>query len=167
MLRIKSWNELKNGFSGEFTRSGTVHPGKGKDVFTRKITIYNDIPSDGVNPRRFHRAVVEKCFVYNDLAEQSDGTVQRVVNAQNVITKDTARYLTPLEYVHLSESEREGHYTAQVDDFVVLAEVDDVVTSGKEFQLLQQKYKDNGFSVTSVNASVYGFAVDNIHIMHA
>ena len=46
---------------------------------------YNDVPSDGVNPRRFDKFVIDKCLVYNQVAEGADGTIQKVVNVQNVI----------------------------------------------------------------------------------
>jgi hypothetical protein len=48
-----------------------------------------------------------------------------------------------------------------------LAEVDDVVTTSREFQELQSKYKNNGFSVTAVNEYIHGMAVDNVQIIHA
>ena len=137
------------------------------DVFDKKITIYNDIASDGVNARRFDRFVVEKCMIYNQATESSDGTIQKVINSQNVITKDVARYKSPLEYARLPADEKEKFFTVQVDDFVVLGEVDDVVTTSREFQNLRDKYAKNGFSVTAVNASVYGLKVDNIQIIHA
>lgn len=138
-----------------------------KDKFTDKVTIYNDIASDGVNPRRFDRFVIDKCLVYDNLAESADGTIQRIVNAHNVITKDVEHYKTPLEYAQLPVDVKEGFYTVQVDDFVVLAEVDDVVTTSREFQELQEKYKNNGFSVTAVSAYLKGTNTNNIHIMHA
>lgn len=137
------------------------------DKFVNKVTIYNDIPSDEVNLRRFDRFVIDKCLVYNQLTESADGTVQRVVNAQNVVTKDVEHYKTPLEYSQLAEDERENYYTVQVDDFIVYGEVDDVVTTSKEWQALQQKYANNGFSVTAVNASIFGMNVDNVQITHA
>lgn len=137
------------------------------DVFDKKVTIYNDIPSDGVNPRRFDRFVIDRCMIYNQATEAADGTIQRVINAQNVITKDVEHYKTPSEYAKLPVDEKERYYTVQVDDFVVLDEVDDVVTSGSEFQELQEKYASNGFLVTAVNASIYGMSVDNIKITHA
>ena len=137
------------------------------NVFDKKITIYNDIASDGVNARRFDRFVVEKCMIYNQATESSDGTIQKVINSQNVITKDVERYKSPLEYVRLPADEKEKFFTVQVDDFVVLGEVDDVVTTSREFQNLRDKYAKNGFSVTAVNASVYGLKVDNIQIIHA
>ena len=137
------------------------------DVFDKKITIYNDIASDGVNARRFDRFVVEKCMIYNQATESSDGTIQKVINSQNVITKDVERYKSPLEYARLPADEKEKFFTVQVDDFVVLGEVDDVVTTSREFQNLRDKYAKNGFSVTAVNASVYGLKVDNIQIIHA
>lgn len=138
-----------------------------KDKFTKKVTIYNDIPSDGVNLRRFDRFVIDKCLIYNQLSEGSDGTIQKIINSQNVITKDTEHYKSPIEYKALAEDERDVFYTVQVDDFVVLDEVDDVVTTGKEFQNLQSKYKGNGFLVTSVNANIFGIGVDNVQITHA
>lgn len=137
------------------------------DKFVNKVTIYNDIPYDGVNLRRFDRFVIDKCFIYNQMAESADGTVQKIVNAQNVITKDVEHYKTPLEYSQLAEDERENYYTVQVDDFVVYGEVDDVVTTSKEWQSLQQKYANNGFSVTAANASIFGMNVDNVQITHA
>ena len=137
------------------------------DLFTKKVTIYNDIPADGVNNRTFNRFVIEKCAVYNQATEGADGTIQKVVNAQNVITKDVSRYKPPLEYAKLPADEKELYYTVQVDDFVVLDEVDDVVTTGREFQQLQDKYSGAGFSVTAVNASINGLAVDNVQITHA
>ncbi len=137
------------------------------DKFTDKVTIYNDISSDGVNPRRFDRFVIDKCLVYEQLTESADGTIQRIVNAQNVITKDTEHYKSPLEYARLPADLKAQYYTVQVDDFVVLAEVDDVVSTSREFQELQEKYKDNGFSVTAVSAYLKGTNTNNIHIMHA
>lgn len=137
------------------------------DLFTKKVTIYNDIQSDGVNARRFDRFVIDRCVIYNQATETSDGTIQKVVNAQNVITKYVSRYKSPIEYAKLPSDKKDDFYTVQVDDFVVLAEVDDVVTTAREFQDLQKKYANNGFSVTAVNASIYGMPVDNIQITHA
>lgn len=138
-----------------------------KDVYGEKITIYNDIPSDGVNPRRFDRFVVGKCLVYNQLTESADGTINKIINAQNVITRDVAHYKSPGEYKQLAQDEREQFYTVSPNDFVVLAEVDDVVTDWLEFEALQKKYKANGFFVTAVNANIFGLNIDNVHIMHA
>ncbi len=135
--------------------------------FTDKVTIYNDIASDDVNPRRFDRFVIDKCLVYEKLTESADGTIQRIVNVQNVITKDTEHYKSPLEYARLPVDLKEQYYTVQVDDFIVLAEVDDVVATSREFQDLQEKYKDNGFSVTAVSTYLKGTSTNNIHIMHA
>lgn len=137
------------------------------EKFDSKVTIYNDIPSDGVNLRRFDRFVIDKCLVYNQLSESADGTIQKIVNAQNVVTKDIEHYKPPVEYMQLPSDKKDNCYTVQIDDFVVIGEVDDTVTTSKEFQNLQQKYKDNGFSVTAVNATIKGMTVDNVHIMHA
>lgn len=142
-------------------------PARPKNKFTNKVTIYNDIPSDGVNLRRFDRFVIDKCLIYNQISEGADGTVQKILNSQNVVTKDIEHYKTPIEYKQLAEDEKDNFYTVQIDDFVVLIEVDDIVTTSREFQELQQKYKDNGFLVTAVNASIFGLNVDNVQITHA
>lgn len=135
--------------------------------FTKKVTIYNDIPSDSVNLRQFDRFVIDKCLIYNQVTEGADGTIQKIINTQNVITKDVEHYKDPVVYKQLPSDEKDNYYTVQIDDFVVFGEVDDVVTTSKEFQALQQKYKDNGFSVTAVNASIHGMNVDNVQITHA
>lgn len=137
------------------------------DFFDKKVTIYNDIPADSVNPRRFDRFVIDKCNIQKGILQNADGTIEKVVNAQTITTKDVKHYKTPLEYASLPVDEKDKFYTANVNDFVVLAEVDDVVTTSREFQDLQSKYKNNGFSVTAVNEYIHGMAVDNVQIIHA
>lgn len=137
------------------------------DFFDKKVTIYNDIPADSVNARRFDRFVIDKCNIQKGILQNADGTIEKVVNAQTITTKDVKHYKTPLEYASLPVDEKDKFYTADVNDFVVLAEVDDVVTTSREFQELQKKYKENGFSVTAVNAYIHGMAVDNVQIIHA
>ena len=135
-----------------------------KDRYVEKVTIYNDVASDGVNPRRFDRFVISKCLIYNDLGESADGTIGQPIEVQNVITRDVEHYKTPLEYAQLPADLKENYYTVKPNDFVVLAEVDDIVTTSREFQDLQSKYKDNGFSVTAVSAYLNGTNTNNIHI---
>lgn len=133
------------------------------DLFTAKVTIYNDISVDKV--RRFERFVIDKCQITGQLVENNNSTIRKVVNVDTVITKDIKHYKSPVEYVKLAETERGKHYTAQTGDFVVLGEVDDVVSNANEFAQLQTKYKDNGIKITSVSANVHGMAVDNITMM--
>ena len=137
------------------------------DFFSGKVTIYNDIPADSVNARRFDRFVIDKCNIQKGVLQNADGTIEKVVNAQTITTKDIEHYKTPLEYARLPVDEKDNYFTANVNDFVVLAEVDDVVTTSREFQELQSKYKNNGFSDTAVNEYIHGMAVDNVQIIHA
>lgn len=137
------------------------------DLFKKKITIYNDIPSDGVNPRRFDRFVVNFCNVQKGIMQNADGTIEKVPNAIMIETKDVEHYKSPLEYSLLPADEKDKYFTANVNDFFILAEVDDIVTTSREFQELQTKYKGNGFSVTSVNEYLNGMDVDNVQINHA
>ena len=138
------------------------------DKFTQKCTIYNDIPADGVNDRSFNRFVIEKCLVYGGTAERSvNGTIQNIVNAQTVITKDIERYKTPLDYAHLPVDEKTKYYTANANDFIVFAEVDDIVTTSLEFRDLQDKYKNNGMSITAANPYIFGLATDNVTMTNA
>lgn len=136
-------------------------------LFHDKVTIYNDIPSDGVNQRRFDRFVLTDCNISKGVLQNSDGTIEKVVNALTVITKNVSQYKSPIEYARLPADEKDKYFTAQINDFVVLAEVDDIVTTSREFQELQTKYKNNGFSVTAVNEYIYGLSVDNVQIIHA
>ena len=137
------------------------------DFFKQKVTIYNDIASDGVNPRRFDRFVIDLCNIQKGIMQSADGTIEKVVNAQTITTRDIEHYKTPLEYALLPADMKDKYFTANVNDFVVLAEVDDVVTTSREFQDLQSKYKNNGFSVTAVNEYIHGMSVDNVQIIHA
>jgi hypothetical protein len=138
------------------------------DLFSSKVTIYNDIPSDGVNARRFDRFVIDLCNIQKGVLQNADGTIEKVVNAITITTKDTERYKPSLEYKYLPVDEKEKYYTVQVNDVVIFGEVEDVATTRRELDtLLEEKYKNNGFLVTSVNEYIHGMAVDNVQIIHA
>ena len=138
------------------------------DLFSQKVTIYNDIPSDGVNARRFDRFVIDLCNIQKGILQNADGTIEKVVNAITITTKDTEHYKSSLEYRYLPIDEKEKYYTVQVNDVVIFGEVDDVATTRRELDnLLETKYKNNGFLVTAVNEYIHGMAVDNVQIIHA
>ena len=99
-----------------------------------------------------------------NVSEITNKTIEKVVNAQTIITKDIEHYKTPTEYALLPVDEKDKYFTANVNDFVVLAEVDDVVTTSREFAELQTKYADNGIVVRSVSPNIHGMSVDNITI---
>ena len=134
------------------------------DLWNKKVTIYNDIPKTAVEDRHFDRFVIDKCNIQGGIVSKADGTVENIVNAVTVISKDIERYKSPLEYAKLPVDIRETFYTVQVGDFVVLSEVDDIVTTSREFAELQEKYKDNGIVVRSVSANIHGMSVDNVTI---
>jgi hypothetical protein len=134
------------------------------DLWTQKVTIYNDVPADAVNPRRFDRFVVDRCNIQGGIVSRADGTIENIVNAVTVITKDVEHYKQPLDYAKLPVDMKEDFFTVQVGDFIVLAEVDDVVTTSREFAELQTKYANNGIVVRSVSANIHGMGVDNITV---
>ena len=134
------------------------------NLWKQKVTIYNDIPANAVEDRHFDKFVVEMCNIQGGIVSKADGTVENIVNAVTVISKDVDRYKPPLEYAKLPVDIREGFYTVQVGDFVVLAEVDDVVTTSREYGDLQKKYADNGIVVRSVSANIHRMSVDNVTI---
>lgn len=138
------------------------------DLFTKKATVYIDIPATAAQPRTFDRRVVDKCAIQGAFVNKSNGaTVQNIVNAQTLITKDTERYKEPLEYMQTPADERVPYYTVKVGDYIVFDEVDDEVTNAQEFARLKAKYKEQGITVTSVSASLNGMAVDNICVTNA
>lgn len=134
------------------------------DLWKEKVTIYNDIPKNAVEDRHFDRFVIEKCNIQGGIVSKTDGTVENIVNAVTVITKDTSKYQKPIEYSKLPVDIRKNFYTVQVGDFIVLSEVEDIVTTSREFAELQEKYKDNGIVVRSVSANIHGMSVDNVTI---
>lgn len=134
------------------------------DLWKHKVTIYNDIPKTAVEDRHFDRFVIDLCNIQGGIVSKADGTIENIVNAVTVISKDVDRYKTPLEYAKLPVDIREDFYTVQVGDFIVLSEVDDIVTMSREFAELQEKYKDNGIVVRSVSANIHGMSVDNVTI---
>ena len=134
------------------------------DLWRHKVTIYNDIQADAVNERRFDRFVIEKCNIQGGIVSKADGTIENIVNAVTVITKDIDHYKSPLEYAQLPVDMKEYFYTVQLGDFIVFADIDDVVTTSREFAELQIKYANNGMVVRSVSPSINGMSVDNVTI---
>ena len=132
------------------------------DLYRGKVTIYNDIPADKVNDRRFDRFVIDKCNIQGGIISKADGTIENIVNAKTVITKDVKRYKSPIEYRQTPIDIAYDFYTVQIGDFVVLSEVDDVVSTSQDMAALQKKYADNGFIVRTVSADINGMAVDNV-----
>ncbi len=138
-----------------------------KNIFSDKVTIFNDIPSNEVEDRHFDRFVIERCSIQGGYVEKSDGTIQNIVNAQTVITKDVERYKPPMDYASLPVDLRSEFFTVQIGDFIVFDEVEDIVETASEFSKLQNKYKENGMKVTNVSANIHGFAVDNVTMTNA
>ena len=134
------------------------------DLWGQKVTIYNDSPKTAVEDRHFDRFVIDKCNIQGGIVSKADGTIENIVNAVTVISKDVDRYKAPLEYAKLPVDIRENFYTVQVGDFIVLSEADDVVTTSREFAELQTKYADNGIVVRSVSPNIHGMSVDNVTI---
>lgn len=148
----------------EQSQRPTFDRGGMADLWKHKVTIYNDIPKTAVEDRHFDRFVIERCNIQGGIVSKADGTIENIVNAVTVISKDVDRYKTPLDYAKLPVDIREEYYTVQVGDFIVLSEVDDIVTTSQELSNLQKKYKDNGIVVRSVSANIHGMSVDNVTI---
>ena len=163
-----TWNDLVDGIEIDIPITEDTTPAFKKsgltNIFKSKVTIYNDIPKNAVEDRHFDRFVIDKCSIQGGIVNEANGTINNIVNATTIITKDVEHYKSPLEYASLPVDLRENYYTVQIGDFVVLEEVDDVVTTASEFSRLQSKYKNNGIKVTSVAPNIFGTAVDNITI---
>jgi hypothetical protein len=132
------------------------------NFYNRKVTIYNDVPATEIEPRKFYRFVIDKCQIQSGVVEKSDGTIVRLADANTVTTRDVEHYKSPTDYYKTADDLKENFYTVQVNDFVVFDEVMDLVSNAEEFRNLISKYKKNGMSITTVNPSVYGMAVDNV-----
>lgn len=148
----------------EQSQRPTFDRGGMANLWKHKVTIYNDIPKTAVEDRHFDRFVIDLCNIQGGIVSKADGTIENIVNAVTVISKDVDRYKTPLEYAKLPVDIRGDFYTVQAGDFIVLAEVEDIVTTSREFAELQEKYKDNGIVVRSVSANIHGMSVDNVTI---
>ncbi len=132
------------------------------DLWKQKVTIYNDIRGDMVNDERFHRFVIDKCHIAKGIVQRTDGTIENLINAKTIETKDVERYKPPFEYRKIPIDLAEDFYTVQIGDFVVEGEVDDIVTTSREFGALQTKYNEIGFVVRTVTENIHGMSVDNI-----
>ena len=91
-------------------------------LFANKVTIYNDIAKTAVEERHFDRFVIDSCNIQGGIVSKADGTVENIVNAVSVITKDVEHYKQPLQYSKLPVDIRENFYTVKVGDFIVLAD---------------------------------------------
>lgn len=155
-------NEIDIPIEGQSSQRPSFDRGGLTDLWAQKVTIYNDIPADAVNNRRFDRYVIDKCNVQGGIVSKADGTVENIVNAVTVITRSIDHYKTPTDYKDTPIDLANDFFTVQIGDFVVLGEVDDIVTTGREFSELQQKYANNGFVIRTVSAYNNGMSTDNV-----
>lgn len=149
------------------TKAYRVGHGKLVNLWGDKVTIYNDISETASEQRHFDRFVIDKCSIQGGRVSKADGTVENIVNAQTVWTKDVTHYKDPREYARLPNNMREDFFTVQVGDFVVLGETDYVVENAADFATLQKIYSDNGFKITSVSPNINGMTVDNVSFTNA
>ena len=166
-----SYSDLYNGIEIDIPITDKTKPAFTKsnmsDKWSEKVTIYNDIPATATENRHFDRFVINQCNIQGGRVSKADGTIENVVNAKTVWTKDVSRYKEPREYMLLPVDMRKQFYTVQIGDFVVFGEVEDVVENSADFATLQKKYANNGFKVTSVSPNIYGMAVDNVSFTNA
>lgn len=132
------------------------------NLFRSSVTIYNDIPAGAIEARHFDRFVIPRCNIQGGYVTKTDGTVQNIVNAKTVITKAVELYKPSMEYAALPVDERENFFTASVGDLIVLAEVDDIITTAQEFSALKQKYRNNSLQIVSASAYIHGMDTDNV-----
>lgn len=171
-MKIKTkpiaWKDLTDGIEIDIPITEETRPCFQKsglnNLFREKVTIYNDIEKNAVEERHFDRFVIENCNIQRGLVSRADGTVENVVNAITVISKDVKRYKNTMEYTALPIDLRESKYTIQIGDFVVLGEVEDIATTSREFAEIQEKYRYNGFVIRSVSTNINGMAVDNVQM---
>ncbi len=146
------------------TQSFSEEKNKLKNLFSGKVTIYNDITFEGKEKRKFCSHVIDDCFVSLEFKEKSDGTAEHCQRTANIFTKDVKHYKTPDEYRRLPEEKRGDFYTVRTGDFIVLDEITDSVKTSKEFYELLEKYREVGFFVTDWDVNVFGFRCDNLRI---
>lgn len=132
------------------------------ELYDSKVTIYNDIPKSDDDERHFDRFVLEHCNIQGGVLAKIDGTIENVVNAISVITRDVKAFKPLAEYMILSEEERKQYFTLNIGDMVVLEAVTDEVKTNADFGALVKKYANNGFVVRSISANIHGLFVDNI-----
>ena len=90
--------------------------------------------------------------------------MEKIVNAQTVTIRDVDGYLPPFEFYALPVDLRPNYYTMNANDLIVFDEVDDVVTTSREWSTLQSKYRKNSISVETVSVNIYGTGADNISV---
>lgn len=137
------------------------------ELYTDKVTIYNDVPATSAEKRHFDRYVLDRCNIQSGRVSRADGTIENIVNAITVWTKNVENYKDPRDYRLIPTDLRDSFWTAQIGDFVVFGEVDDIVETAADFQALQSKYKDNGLKITTTSPNIYGLNVDNVSFSNA
>ncbi len=132
------------------------------DLWTRKVTLYRDVPKQGGTPRHFERRIINKCYIETSQIDSATDTVKKDFSGAMVITKDVNRYKATDEYMAMSQQEQMENFTVSVGDFVVLKEVADSVANATEFADLQTRYRACGVKIMSVKPFIFGMATDNI-----
>lgn len=123
-------------------------------------TIINQIPiSQSVATKAgWKKHKLKNCGRRDGLYDKSSGQMFYKDNTWTAYAGDWQRYKKPLwnedGYYSLKESEQEQYFTANVGDLLIFSDIpDDAPTTLQEFNILRDKYKNNGGIVTA--AEVY------------
>ena len=108
-MKIKTkpiaWKDLTDGIEIDIPIAEETRPCFQKsglnNLFSEKVTIYNDIAKTAVEERHFDRFVIDNCNIQRGLVSRADGTVENVVNAITVISKDVKRYKNQIGRAHV------------------------------------------------------------------
>lgn len=125
------------------------------------FTIISQIPQSATIATKiaWKKYKLKNCGKFNGIYDRSSGTMVYKSNTFTAYINDWKYYMPPNwisgGYYALSDRDKGNYFTINIGDLIVFADIpDDEPTTLQEFNALVTKYKDNGGTITSVQAYI-------------
>lgn len=127
------------------------------DLYNETFTIINQIPksADTAAKAAWKKHTLKKCGRQTGIYDRTNGMMAYKANTFTAYIYDWESY-KPANWSdggYYASDDKDSYFTVNIGDLIVFADIPDLVpTTLQEFQSLVTKYKDNGGTVSSVQA---------------
>ena len=125
----------------------------------KTITLYNKFEEEKSGKVTWHRHRIEECFFKDSQSLSSGGNVRKKSSEGIARIPEQTDYVSPSEWLKLSEQDRAKVFTLQVGDIIISGDVSDDIdeyTKGMRSSDLIAKYISLGvLSIKTVNVNTF------------
>lgn len=120
----------------------------------KKITIYNKYEDPITQYVKWHKNILDNCFLQSAKTQISSGQITYNTDTNIVRIPENNNFKDYAEWINIPNTEQGNYFTLHQGDIIIKGEVEDVIdeyTNGKRSTDLISKYKELGMCLTIDN----------------